>query len=365
MQQEILSLTSLRFVAAIYVFIFHIQIHFGLPVSGLFKTFIEQGAVGMSLFFLLSGFVLTVSHTEQPFSKKEYAIRRVARLVPVYVLAGLVTLPWFSGGQPITLAQAGFILIASLLFLQAWFPAMFPYWNVGASWSLSVEAFFYALFPAIQRALQKVSVHVLLLVLAGAYFLTVLPALGTHLLPYHKAAFYVLPICRLPEFMTGVVLGTLYRRGFRLPHSMCVLVLSTVALVLGLGSFAPINYVNMNALVVPCFGAVILAAAELKPGRLRSLLEARWLVFSGRASYAFYLMQTVIVLTGITYQAEMKAMPLLNNPLVLFATLFVAIYALSAVVYLFVEEPARRAIITHFGGQPLGGAPRRARTKVV
>src|SRR5258708_4971841 len=96
MHGELRPLTSLRFIAAFYVFLFHVDTHFGgLPVGWVGKAIIRHGAVGMALFFVLSGFVLAYTYTSRPERLGTYTRRRMARIVPIYVLAALATLPWF------------------------------------------------------------------------------------------------------------------------------------------------------------------------------------------------------------------------------------------------------------------------------
>jgi len=63
-QKEILPLTGLRFVAAFYVFLFHIHIRWPLAGQPFLKNVLDQGAVGMSLFFVLSGFVLAYRYAD-------------------------------------------------------------------------------------------------------------------------------------------------------------------------------------------------------------------------------------------------------------------------------------------------------------
>lgn len=52
--RELPKLTGLRFVAALYVFVFHIR--WPLVESKFLANTLGQGAIGMSLFFMLSGF---------------------------------------------------------------------------------------------------------------------------------------------------------------------------------------------------------------------------------------------------------------------------------------------------------------------
>ena len=57
--RDIPALTGLRFVAAFYVFLFHIHIRMPLTENTFLAGIIGQGAIGMTIFFVLSGFILT------------------------------------------------------------------------------------------------------------------------------------------------------------------------------------------------------------------------------------------------------------------------------------------------------------------
>lgn len=58
-RNEVKSLTAFRFLAAFYVFLFHLQIRIPLFGEGPIGNFVAEGAVGMTMFFTLSGFILS------------------------------------------------------------------------------------------------------------------------------------------------------------------------------------------------------------------------------------------------------------------------------------------------------------------
>ena len=93
-EKEILSLTGLRFVAAFYVFLFHIHIRWPIADHPFAKKVLDQGAIGMSLFFILSGFILAYRYADGRSTLKDYLINRFARIYPICAVAALVTLPW-------------------------------------------------------------------------------------------------------------------------------------------------------------------------------------------------------------------------------------------------------------------------------
>ena len=115
------ALTGVRFFAALAVFIFHsgagfLQGH-GLPSA--VAQILNNGNLGVSLFFVLSGFILTYAHQNDAFSAQficDFYVARFARIYPVYFLALLIALPTaYSSLSPETMATV-------FTMLQAWTP---------------------------------------------------------------------------------------------------------------------------------------------------------------------------------------------------------------------------------------------------
>jgi len=96
-KSEILPLTGLRFIAAIYVFVFHINYRWPIFSGGILKEIVSQGAVGMTIFFVLSGLLLAYQYSDRYEDRKHYFLRRLARIYPIYVVAAISTLPWIWG----------------------------------------------------------------------------------------------------------------------------------------------------------------------------------------------------------------------------------------------------------------------------
>lgn len=338
--QEIRSLTTLRFAAALWVFIFHIHIRWPLAAPEFLKNIIQQGAVGMSLFFILSGFVLGYNYHDGVPSVAEYARRRFARIYPVYVLSALVTLPFFSVTQNGVkgFGEGAFVVVSDLLMLQAWFPPLFQYWNNSASWSLSAEAFFYAMFPFIVGVLARASTRQIVGVLAGAYVLSVLPGLSYALIPKSPSIYYSLPIYRVPEFIAGVAGALLMKRGFRLPRpKWCVLAsVATLAASLGALRLGSGYFVTANVVAVPSIIVIILGLSQIRS----RILESEVLVVLGRASYAFYSLQPLLILTMLAMQRGLAPW----TGWFVFGLSFAVLTGLSLAVYLLVEEPMRRLL---------------------
>ena len=146
------ALTGLRFFLALWVILHHLtgpgqklEATALLLPDGMF-TLIRGGYQAVTTFFVLSGFVLTRSYAATAWSRRNtlrYALGRVARVYPVYLLSLAVVAPFILADQ--TPGKPGY-LAAHLLLVQAWLGAIPVNWNTPA-WSLSCEMFFYAMFP--------------------------------------------------------------------------------------------------------------------------------------------------------------------------------------------------------------------------
>ena len=91
-KNEIHGLTTFRFIAAFYVFIFHCNLRFKVDAPEIVSNFIHNGAIGMTFFFVLSGFVMSWSSRDG--IKDNYLRSRLARIYAAYLFMGLVSLPF-------------------------------------------------------------------------------------------------------------------------------------------------------------------------------------------------------------------------------------------------------------------------------
>lgn len=118
--------------------------------------FAKEGAFAVSFFFCLAGYILAHVYyrKEAAISKKEFYIKRFARIYPLHFLGfalalalGIVLLHAIPKGNSIILQAFG---------LQAWVPAICLEINYPA-WSLSMELFFYLCFPFLLQWFKKLS----------------------------------------------------------------------------------------------------------------------------------------------------------------------------------------------------------------
>lgn len=211
------ALTGLRFLAALAVFAHHFT-GLGGPGSGVarvpaFFPYTTMGVHGVGFFFVLSGFLLAWGYRPGT-SVRLFYWRRAGRIWPAHLAASLLALVllfWWGGR-----ATDAFSVLASVLLVQTWFPGVTPTLpGNSVAWTLSVELFFYALFPLLVRGALALRTRTLLAVSAGS--LAVMAAVNLWLLTHLSgaAAEWVMrhPLARLPEFGLGLAVALALRRG--------------------------------------------------------------------------------------------------------------------------------------------------------
>ncbi|MCW8884413.1 MAG: acyltransferase [Motiliproteus sp.] len=349
---EVLSLTGLRFIAAFYVFLFHIHIRYPLSDNFFVKNILDQGAVGMSLFFILSGFILSYRYSNEGIDTRKYLLNRFARIYPIYVFAAIVTLPWIGvsiSAENIVeqISRIVLLVFSNVFLIQAWFPQFFNYWNDGASWSISVEAFFYILFPLMMPVLKCFSNRSLILMLAFLLLFSSLPGFVAELYSDSVSRiYYSLPIYRLSEFVIGICIF-FASKNIRFTGSAFLSIQFVILIVffsyLGFfGATLPL-YIGHNWIVVPVISLLIVSLYKNKGGD--GFLSGRTMVWLGKISYCFYSLQALVILLLIDKRDQLiSVIPALNNSFLLFSFLLLLLIFLSALAYYFVEEPCRKWI---------------------
>lgn len=329
------GVTMFRFVAAFYVFVFHLFANIPANVPSFLGAFLYNGAVGMSFFFVLSGFVLTYNYGEAP--GKDYFIKRLIRIYPAYLLCGLLTYP-FLVSQMITGEDNVFkFLITNALYLtatQSWFYTTLPNWNFGGTWSVSVEMFFYAVFPILLGLLNTKNVWAFtgIAFTAAALFMPV-SMLYQAGLPNENLLHFVLysgPIYRLPEFAMGMAAAKLMSNGLRVSHLAMVGVLAALVYALNQQSY---GWMMHGYIVVPCVCALLIyVSTNSLPAFIRPLTAP--FKFLGEISYSFYLMQIVV----LRYIVEYRPTIVFSNGFTGWLVVFAITSALAYLSYHFVEK---------------------------
>jgi peptidoglycan/LPS O-acetylase OafA/YrhL len=296
------SLTGLRFVAAMMVFLSHYPIP-GAPARLLQIT--QSGYAGVTVFFVLSGFVLAYNYGPRFAANGRgvlaaYALARFARVYPLYFIVTILV--WLSSDQTVSIWPY-------LLMLQAWSPDLrIAYGLNGPSWSIGVEVFLYAVFPAVVLIQRKAGVSrsrgriliagsvivIIMICMASGFILAGASVLDPSDPSSAHRWLYRTPLFRLFDFTLGVLVasfitdfapGAIVKRAWELASYLAILA------VVALMSSATHYYSAYSwdvSFAVPC--VIVILALTICPNRpLARVLSLPCIVSLGEASYAFYL----------------------------------------------------------------------------
>jgi peptidoglycan/LPS O-acetylase OafA/YrhL len=351
------ALTTLRFFAALDVILFHLKVE-GILTGGpwWYQNFAGIGYIGVNFFFVLSGFILVYTYGANDLEPHRFWQARFARIYPAYVFSLAVTAPFFFFAvRHLDLpffAWSGrhfaWALVLTLALLQAWIPQGALSWNP-VGWSLSVEAFFYAVFPFLLRWVKARSRRKLLFWIGGFSLISLSFSVAyivahpdgaakvnsREITLFWKNLLSFSPLVRLPEFVVGMLTGRLFltRRVDRKLGSICALGgAGGILLITILAARIP-NPLISAGFLSPAFAAIIFGVAQ-QP-RWTRLLALPLLTLLGEASYSLYLLHSFVMTSVYDDTAYLSHG-------VRVAVCVAAAIAASLVSYKLIEEPARR-----------------------
>ncbi|MFE5401259.1 acyltransferase family protein [Streptomyces sp. NPDC056580] len=367
------SLTGLRWIAALAVFLNHVGTLLPLPDA---RPVLILGSSGVTFFFVLSGFVLTWTYTAGDRALPFYG-RRFARVWPVLLVGVLVPLllqlPDAAPGRGEELIR---MALSAVLLYQAWVPGHILGSTNPVTWSLACEAFFYAVFPFVVRlavrrpqSLRRLGGAAVALVLVGwgvklwlwdAYPPQIPPAFtGVDGLIFGVYS----PIARVWEFLLGVVAAAALRKGWRLPLSVAS---ATVLLAGGFLALWVLRFETWRLFTIydalpqvtaPLYALLVVAVAQRDLAGGASWLRSRPMVALGEWSYAFYLLHFTVLFEFASAVFDRKSvMEFYMRPAGAswtnagYAALALVIsIAVSAILYQFYERPVERRLRMRIG----------------
>jgi peptidoglycan/LPS O-acetylase OafA/YrhL len=116
---------------------------------------LEPGYAGVSFFFVLSGFILAFNYAPRVADRGDFWFRRFARIWPTHALTFVIAIP--IGLDTTNFVGSAATAVLNLALLQSWMPQPEIYFSFNRlSWSISNEAFYYALFPVLLARLAGV-----------------------------------------------------------------------------------------------------------------------------------------------------------------------------------------------------------------
>jgi peptidoglycan/LPS O-acetylase OafA/YrhL len=337
-------LTTTRFLVALSVVFFH-----GGRNVGFLSMFpmLTSGPTAVGYFFLLSGFVMALAYHRPgtDFNFREYWLSRFSRIYPVYILAFALTCFYYLD----LLSKIKSDKVWANVFLyQAWFPGYAESFNL-AAWSLSVEFFFYLIFPFMVIWAMRRPAKQLIWMALGFWVLSqvVHLVLSIYFMGGQRELLAYFPPFHLNIFLLGMAGGIWYvtnssHLAVRQSTNRILLILSlgTVFLALTLRQFMPgfPRYLSLDMGLLAPFFLIIVLTLALDTTVLSKILSHPTLVLLGDASYALYilhvpvrwLLERLLLTSGITLPYN-----------VFFLAYVLGLILLCVFVFKFIEHPAR------------------------
>jgi peptidoglycan/LPS O-acetylase OafA/YrhL len=317
-----LALDGLRGVAVLMVVVGHVL----LPAAPL-------AIAGVSVFFVLSGFLITqvilTARARGEWSLGRFLAARAVRLVPALLVMQVVVIAWWllSGGA---WSEIAWHAIAATFYVENIFHGQFSGPHLFShTWSLAVEEQFYLVWPLLVGFVIRSRRPLLLLgaAIVASMVVRLWLAMSSHwIVDYVSSA-------SLPANAFALLVGCLLAidpPAIRSGRAQRVVPIVGLVAILGVAvaftSNPPLSVV-MLPIVVALIGPVVVAFALLGV----PLLEAAWLRFVGRISYALYLWHfPVFGLLGQHY-GGLGALPAVALS-----------FGLAVASTLWLEEPLRR-----------------------
>jgi peptidoglycan/LPS O-acetylase OafA/YrhL len=336
-------LTSLRFFAAMWVVLYH----YWPNLSASLPPLVAKGYLGVELFFVLSGFVLShvylASVAEGRFHYGTFLWARLSRLYPLHMVTLIAV-----GVMAVTAEAFGHVidsnvlswssLPANLLLVQAWGLAPQAGWN-HPSWSISAEWFAYLTFPLFAWAALRAARRPIMAAV-GAFAALVLiywafQALAGFPMTAANIRWGALRI--VPSFAYGAALYLVWRSSATKPRSLAL----AGAAFAGAGALICAQAGAPDAALVGLFGLLILSLAALAKAGENSG-GGPFLVYLGEISYSIYLVCIPWQLLFVNSVASVLHVRKDGLPLTIWLIMLVALVPLAAASYHLVEWPARR-----------------------
>jgi peptidoglycan/LPS O-acetylase OafA/YrhL len=366
-QSHVVELDALRGIAIFGVVMTHVVNSLGmmgnnLPLLNLDITqFLNTGGLGVQLFFLLSGFLLTTTETRRyargTGNLGGYVRRRFLRLAPAYYLAlalALVFALWNHNYHPAI--NPGLDLAIYLSFLHGLTLGTHSVLDP-AYWSLACEVVFYASLPFVLRFAGPLRVRLFwyagtLILAAGVYiwWATVGSVEMRFYLIFH-------PFAHLHLFLAGSLLAGMAERrarggGWSVPAGtgdfLLLLALTGITLNAYINDPAPapqvVSRLGTETLVAVGFAAYVLGSPLLK-----AILALPGLAALGRISYSIYLFHGLLMglaekagSVRLLHQWATAGVPHLALFAVYMAATLLVVVPVCTLTYYWVELPGMR-----------------------
>lgn len=370
------SIQSLRGIAALLV-VFHHSYRaflnyegFENPTFSNIRSFEMFGAVGVDIFFVISGFIMVVvasPYLTRQKNVRDFILRRIIRIYPLYIIMTgiLIILAFYMsiGSTVIKILTANFSsislpndllphrLIGSVLFIPTFNTLGKVQPILGVGWTLFYEMLFYIIF-----AIGLLLGRKMLLPFLGATLISLLVLFSTGTSSFH--VFFSNSITL--EFLFGTIIGLFYVQGKNINNKYLIILLGSAISLFLITIFFEFDYDKLRFIYwgIP---ATLLVYASVNLERNERVSRPSWLLMLGDASYSLYLIHTILisqVIMRIFYYSKITSPATWLTNSIILATSFLCVIA-SLYAYKYLEKPIHNYLIKRYRSLSVAEGERR------
>ncbi|MHA8050875.1 acyltransferase family protein [Aquirufa sp. ROCK-SH2] len=349
MTKTIKPLTSLRFVFSFMVFCSHLIFLVDSPnqfVKKVYLNIFKEGYIGVSFFFMLSGFILAYNYYDKIISKtisfKSFYINRFARIYPLHLITFLASIPYLFKLKivgPFVYFGLGCI---NLLLLQSFIPLPEVYFSFNSpSWSISNEFFFYLLTPSLFLLFSKTPLTRILAIYSIVTIIFLFSAFMMKGHPLQNSIFYIHPFVRIVDFIIGIMLYRIFKmisveKATKSTFTwMEIAAISLFVLFFYFHSYIPEVFRYSMYYWIPMSGIILIFAFQ--NGHISRLLSQPIFIYLGEISFGFYMIHQIVIRYFESIYHPFNLSPF--NPIYSFSIFCIAL-VLSILSFEFFEKKA-------------------------
>lgn len=342
------ALTGLRIIAAWMVFIYHFFPYKNPSIPKIFKDFFGGFEIGVDMFFVLSGFLITYRYYEQEIiNYKNYFINRFSRIYPMFFLVTVISFLYsFLFRNEIFNLTAIFDIILNLTLTKTIFHYfVFNGSGIVQGWTLTLEALFYLFAPIFFILIKKSKFYILfipflILLMGSSLHLFFLNKNNVGGFMHNNFSVYII------EFFAGIYIALLIKnkninKNYRLTYIGFFFILLFLLFKNQIFQFVTSIPIIKHILEITCltFLGIIPFYTGLinEKTKIRKILNNKILVLLGKSSYVFYLIHLGPFYNFFYYNISQNKI-----------LIFIFLNVLSIVIFYYLEEPINNYIRRKF-----------------
>lgn len=339
---------------AFLIFMFHSRIHVLHCSYGFLNYFVDMGAIAMTGFFMLSGYVINLSYSRKDMSSsvelKRFYLKRLISIIPLYFIWAfiLVIANVLVNGKSAIVEE--FVLFPiEILGIQSVYSSLFEFSHNGGSWFISCILICYFLYPLLQNITKNITDKNRLVVISVLSVILLWSPFVQHY--FHLQSIYSNPFFRVLEFSIGILVSQMNNSSnpckiILTMRSSIVCIMSLIFLVLGVTIARIINipgdYMLYNWVALPCFISLIISLGSYN---FKEFQNSKLIKYLSELSFCIFLGQIIYIWSVVKYflnyfGSETNMMNILVS--------FIVVLGIANVLHYFVEIPSSKYLTQRF-----------------